>query len=131
MATVYKPVTGQDVADFLGRGSDANTVALAGVHVGIVTDLAMAYTRGKGFLLNSSEPNPEVSSVIVMATARVTVNPEQNKREAFGEYQVTPGTLYGWTLTELAVLNRYRKRSTSGRENNMDALPNIIDGGLI
>lgn len=123
-------VTAQNVADFLGRGSDANIVALAGVHVGIVTELAMGYTRGKGFDVNGT-PVQQIASVIVMATARVTVNPEQNKREAFGDFQVTPGTLYGWTLAELAVLNRYRKRSTSGRVNTLDELPNITDGGLI
>lgn len=102
-------VTGQNVADFLGRGSDAEIIALAQIHVGIVTDLARAYTRGKGFLNN--EPNNEIASVITLATARVVVNPEQNKREQIADYQVTPGTLYGWTLTEVMVLNRYRQKA--------------------
>lgn len=104
-------VTGQQVADFLGRGGETELVTLAQIHVGIVTELAKAYTRGKGFDGNGA-PNNEVAAVITMATARVVVNPEQNKREQFGEYTVTPGTLYGWTLTEIQTLNRYRKTAT-------------------
>ena len=103
-------VTGRRVADFLGRGSDNDFATLAQIHADIVTDLARAYTRGRGF--KNNQPNQEIASVIIMATARVSVNPEQVKREQSGEgYIVTPGTLYGWTLTELAVLNRYRTRA--------------------
>ncbi|WP_299051581.1 hypothetical protein [uncultured Nocardioides sp.] len=102
-------VTGSDVAAFLGRGDEPELVSLAGVHVGIVTELAKAYTRGRGF--EETGPNSEIVSVIIMATARTVVNPEQHKREQIGDYAVSPGTLYGWSLVEVQTLNRYRRKA--------------------
>jgi hypothetical protein len=132
MAYVPYP-TGADVAAFLGRGDDEQTVSLAGVHVGIVLDLARAYTRDKGFI--SAEPPyevaSEIASVVVMATARVLVNPEQVKREAFGDYQVTPGTLYGWTLVEVQTLNRFRTKNSSGPKRTIPEWPTVLDGGEV
>lgn len=126
-------VTGEQVADFLGRGGDLKLIALARIHVGIVTELAKAYTRGKGFD-EHGQPNMEIAGVITMATARLVINPEQNKREQFGEYTVTPGTLYGWTLVEIQTLNRYRVRNSSGAKRTVPEwpaveFPDVLDGG--
>lgn len=101
---------GQDLADFLGQGDDAQLVALAGEHVALVTAMARAYTRGGGFMLDGS-PNDEVAAVITTATARLVTNPEQNKRESIHDYSVTPTPFVGWSLVETFVLNRYRRRA--------------------
>lgn len=107
-------LTGQTVADFLGYGDDAELVALAGRHLVTVTAMARAYTRGRGFYDSGyGEPFDDVAAVITTATARLVVNPEQNKREqlATGE-SVTYAGFTGWSLAETLVLNRYRKRAS-------------------
>lgn len=102
-------VSGQQVADYLGRGDDAALVALAWQHAEIVTSFVNAYTRGRGFL--DGVPEPDVEHVIVSATARLSNNPEMTERESVGSFSQTPAVLDGWTLPELAVLHRYRRRS--------------------
>lgn len=107
-------VTAQDVADFLGQGDDTQLVALAEEHVALVTAMARAYTRGRGFSDGSTSPAgiaEDVAAVITTATARLVTNPEQNKREQLHDYSVTPTPFVGWSLVELFVLNRYRRRS--------------------
>lgn len=100
-------VTGQDVADFLGQGGNTELVALAGEAAPIVTAMARAYTRGRGFIGN--QPNDEIGAVITTGTARLVANPEQ-LRTAVGGVQINDG-FTGWTLVELFVLNRYRVRA--------------------
>jgi hypothetical protein len=100
--------TAQDVADFLGRGQDNTVLALAGEHVAIVTAMARAYTRGKGFDENG-DPLDDVAAVIVTATARLMANPDQIARTT-GPFSYSGG-FTGWSLAETFVLNRYRKRS--------------------
>ncbi|CAG7845776.1 hypothetical protein USB125703_02051 [Pseudoclavibacter triregionum] len=102
--------TPQQVAQFLGRGDDPETVALAGAHLPIVTAFVYAYTRGRGFF-NGMEPAPDVAAVIVTATARLVTNPEQVKRVQVADVDETPATLNGFTLPELAVLHLYRRRT--------------------
>lgn len=103
-------VSGQVVADYLGEGTDADLVALATQHVGMVTALARSYTRGGGFV--DGVPAEDVAAVITMATARMVTNPEQVKREDVPGYSVTPTPFVGWSLVETLTLNRYRKRAT-------------------
>ncbi|MGV9482303.1 hypothetical protein [Gordonia aichiensis] len=100
-------VTGQTVAAFLGQGDDTTLVALAGQHVTIVTAMARAYTRDNGFAGN--EPADDIAAVITTATARLVANPEQINTTT-GSVAVNGG-FTGWTLAELFVLNRYRKRA--------------------
>lgn len=102
-------VTATDVAEFLGQGDDAEVVALAGAHLPIVTTFVKAYVRSNGF--TDGVPNDDLSTVIMTATARLTVNPEQNKRISVDDYSQTFTTLDGFTLPELAVLHLYRRRS--------------------
>lgn len=104
-------VTGATVAAFLGRGDDQKVVALAGQHAAIVTAMARAYTRDRGF--TGDEPGEDVAAVITTATARLVANPQQIPTDqAAGSYsQSLRGSFNGWTLAELAVLNRYRKRA--------------------
>lgn len=102
-------MSGQQVADYLGRGDDAALVALAGQHVEIVTAFVAAYTRDRGFTLG--EPGADVEAVIVSATARLSNNPAGTVSEAVGPYQHRPAVLDGFTLPELAVLHRHRRRA--------------------
>ena len=84
---------------------DAETV------VPIVTTMAKAYTRGKGFIDN--EPNDELAAVITTASARLAANGEQLRRKRVDdvEYEYTLGSSFNWSLAEQIVLNRYRKRA--------------------
>lgn len=100
--------TAADVAAFLGRGDDAEAVALAGQHLPIVRAMAQAYTRDQGF--THGLPNDEISAVIITATARLMANPDQITHTV-GTVSLGGG-FSGWTLAELFVLNRYRKRAS-------------------
>lgn len=101
-------VTGQDVANFLGQSGSA-VVALAGEHVAVVTAMARAYTRDRGFDPITGEPFEDVAAVITTATARLVANPEQIAH-ATGPFSYGGG-FTGWSLAETFVLNRYRKRA--------------------
>ncbi|OBB01714.1 hypothetical protein A5668_23280 [Mycolicibacterium fortuitum] len=101
-------VTGQDVADFLGQGTDTTLVALAGQAVPIITAMVRAYTRDRGF--TGTEPADDIAAVITTATARLVANPEQIPTD-IGSVSIRGG-FTGWTLAELFVLNRYRKRAS-------------------
>lgn len=98
---------GADVAAFLGQGDNPELVALAEQHATIVTAMARAYTRDNGFTGN--EPADDIAAVITTATARLVANPEQIATTT-GSVAVNGG-FTGWTLAELFVLNRYRKRA--------------------
>ena len=100
--------TAQDVADFLGEGTDAAVVALAGKHLPFVTATVKAYTRGAGF---SPGPADDLALVIVASTARLVTNPALAKNETIGTYSVGHAGFLGWTLPEHAILSRYRKRA--------------------
>lgn len=72
--------------------------------------LVDAYCRGRhrrGGVLR-----PGVEDVILMVAARIAANPEQVQvREQVGPYSLFLAEGFsGFTLVELAVLNRYRKR---------------------
>jgi hypothetical protein len=73
--------------------------------------MARAYTRGHGF--DDGEPNEELAAVITTATARFIGNPTQLSRaDTIGPFTTDiRGGFTGWTLAELFVLNRYRKRA--------------------
>lgn len=102
-------VTGQDVADFLGKSGDGATAALAGEHVSIITAMARSYTRGRGFDPETGDPAEDVAAVIVTATARLLSNPGQ-LAHSMGPFALHGG-FTGWSLAETFVLNRYRKRA--------------------
>lgn len=102
-------LTGQDIADFLGRGDDLELVALAGLHLPVVTTFVKAYTRGNGWGMDSWV-RPDIEAVIKTATARLAINPQQARRVQIDDFSQTFATLDGFTLPELAVLNLYRRR---------------------
>lgn len=101
-------ITGQDVADFVGRGTDPETVAAAGEIVPIITAMCRAYCRGRGF--TDDQPADDLQAVITTASARMLANPGQlTHTSTIGPFTETvTGGFTGWTLAELFVLNRYR-----------------------
>ena len=103
-------VTGHDIAKLIGHPDNTQLVALADEAVEVVTEYVRAYTRDEGF--DDDYPTAPIAAVIKSATVRMTVNPQYLKRQSAGSQSVTPSILDGFTLPELAVLNRYRKRAT-------------------
>lgn len=101
-------VTGQDIADFLGRGDDTELVILADLHLPVATAFVRAYVRGNGFV--AGEPNDDLQAVIKTAASRLVINPQQAKRIQIDDFSQTFATLDGFTLPELAILNLYRRR---------------------
>ncbi|MGA4670439.1 hypothetical protein ACPCG0_11700 [Propionibacteriaceae bacterium Y1923] len=80
--------------------------------VQVITAMVKAYTRGNGFDAFGTVPNPDLSAVITMASARLAANPGQLRRtDTSGPFTQVLDGFQGWTLAELAVLNRYRERA--------------------
>lgn len=104
---VSGPASALAVAKFLGQPDNQELVDLAAEHVTVITEMARAYTRDKGFEFG---PNEGITAVITSATARLVANPEQI-RYGVGSVQFN-SAFQGWSLAELAVLNRFRKRAS-------------------
>jgi len=103
-------VSGAAVADYLGRGDDAELVALAGAHVEIVTEWVKSYTRGVGFS-TFGEPAAAVAAVIVAATARLSNNPDGIITLTVDDYSVRNTVFEGFSLIERAILDGYRRKA--------------------
>ncbi|WP_448810468.1 hypothetical protein [Agromyces bauzanensis] len=101
--------TGQQVADYLDRGDDTQLVALAGVHLPLVSAMVKAYTRGVGFTIDV--PDETLEAVIVSACARLTANPDGTITEAVDDYQTRRTVFEGFNLIERAVLDGYRRKA--------------------
>lgn len=96
------------------RSSDAHArraTVLADAAVPLVTAFAKAYTRGRGF--DAGQPNEEIAAVITTAAARLGSNTGQTATSRTDGTTTTEQRTWftGWTLAELYVLNRYRKRA--------------------
>ena len=74
--------------------------------------MARGYTRGAGFNSDGT-PAPDIRAVILLATARLHAHPGQVRySEARGPESVSfYDGFSGWTVGELAVLDRYRVRA--------------------
>ena len=77
----------------------------------VIEGMVDAYTRGR--YKRAGNYRPGVEEVIITAAARLLSNPEQiSVREEIGPYSYFKGEGFkGFTLVELAVLNRYRRRA--------------------
>lgn len=100
--------TATDLSAFTGRelnGDQATAV------IQVVTALAGAYTRGRGF--TAGEPNKDVRAVILSASARLIADPSQLvSDEQMGPFKISYRAGFeGWSTAELAVLNRHRERA--------------------
>lgn len=111
--------TGTDVLAFLGHDdTDEVLVAQADAAVRTVTAMVAAYTRGRHLhptetILVGDEFVPAhregVDDVILTAAARLVTNPTGIPYDTGGVS--IRGAFQGFTLVELAVLNRYRVRA--------------------
>lgn len=100
---------GADVVAYLGSGDPAQ----AGTHVGHMTAIVRAYTRGRGFFEGDPpQVAADLAAVIVTATARLVINPG-NMREvtATGVGSQTFNEFRGFNLAEQMVLNSHRRRA--------------------
>lgn len=100
----------EQVLLFLGRSESDPFFGPVEQAIPIITTMVKAYVRGTGA---DWEPNEELDAVIVTATARLVTNPTQLQSDTTaGPFtQSVRGSFTGWTLAELAVLNRYRRRA--------------------
>lgn len=105
-------VTSEQVLELLGRPGDTALAGSIQQAIPIITTMARAYTRGRGFD-HWSDPSEELESVIATAAARLASNPTQLPiDETAGPFSRSlRGAFTGWTIGELAVLNRYRARA--------------------
>ena len=95
------------VALFLGQSDDTALNGSIGQAISVVTLLAKVYCRGG----EDWEPDDEIEAVIVTASARMVTNPGGvDQTVVAGPFSRSlSGGFVGWTLAELAVLNRHRK----------------------
>ena len=102
-------VDAEQVAAFLGKPGDAATEATAEQAIPVVTVMVKAYVRGG----DTWETSDELDAVIVSAAARMVSNPTGLAHEltAGAFTHSVRGSFQGWTLPELFILNRYRKRA--------------------
>ncbi len=101
--------TAADVLTLLGRMDDSDLTSVADTALPVVTAQVRAYTRDRGF--SGDQPAADLDAVILTSTARLVANPENLRSESIGEYSVSRQVIDGWTLAELAILNRYRRRA--------------------
>lgn len=98
-----------DPADVTALLDDSTAVEQA---VPVITTMVRAYTRGRGFDAYG-EANDELAAVITTAAARLAANTAQLATDTTaGPFSRSiRGSFQGWTVAELAVLNRYRVRA--------------------
>ncbi|MGO2114364.1 hypothetical protein [Corynebacterium casei] len=103
-------MTPEDLIKFTGT-QGPNVEAQAAQALTTANALVSAYCRGRE--KRGDKYRPGVEEVITMVAARILANPEQiSVREQVGPYQMYKAAGFnGFTLVELAVLNRYRKRA--------------------
>jgi hypothetical protein len=80
--------------------------------VSVVTVMAKAYTRGRGFDDTTGAPNDDIA-VITTASARLAANGAQLAvDDTAGPFTHSiRGGFQGWTLAERIVLDRYRVKA--------------------
>lgn len=77
----------------------------------VVIEFVRGYVRDRGFGADGYSPEAPLQAVIISAASRLATNPEQVSQFQAGDYSERPAILNGFTLAELGVLNRYRRRS--------------------
>lgn len=101
--------TPQKVLRFMGLEATPEALSTAREHTRVVTTFVHGYTRGRGF--TGRTPGLDIEDVIISATARYLLNPQQAARQQIGDQSITYASLEGFTLAEKAVLHRYRRRT--------------------
>lgn len=100
----------EDLVNFTGAQGPL-VVTQAEMALTTAQALVGAYCRGRE--KRGDKYRPGVEEVILMVGSRILANPEQIQvREQVGPYTMFKGAGFsGFTLVELSVLNRYRKRA--------------------
>lgn len=103
-------MTPEELVSFTGIKGEG-VVEQAETSLAMADALVDAYTRGRH--RRRGEYRTGVEAVVIAVAARILANPEQiQQREQIGPYSYFKGEGFkGFTLVELAVLNRYRKRA--------------------
>lgn len=99
----------EDVLALLGRSGDAGALAIATAALPVVREQIRAYTRGNGF--SGDQPAPDIDSVVLTSATRWVANPESLRAEKVGPFEQQRQIVEGWTLSELAILNRHRRKA--------------------
>lgn len=100
----FDDVDPADVTALIDRNSPPVDQAIA-----VLTTVAKAYTRGNGF--DGNAPNDDIRAAITLAAARLAANGRQSldRKKVDDVEREFRSSFQGWSLAELAVLNRYRK----------------------
>lgn len=104
-------LTSADVADYLGRPDDGDTIARAAKVLPLASAMIRGYCRDRGWTLVDGEwiPADDIAAVVLTVTARMLANPEGIDLQ-IGEVRMGAG-FQGYSLGELATLHRYRVRA--------------------
>lgn len=104
--TLIKP---NELVTFTGATGE-NVLDQAAKSIEVACQLVGAYCRGRE--KRGGRYRPGVEAVITTVAARILANPDQlQEREQVGPFSFFKGEGFkGFTLVELAVLDRYRKR---------------------
>lgn len=100
---------GATLLQFLGWAADDELTAQADIHAQNAALTVHAYVRGVGF--DGGFCAVELAAVVQSVAARMLNNPTQDRRVKVGNLEGTPGYFAGFTLGELAILNRFRLRA--------------------
>ncbi|WP_338892545.1 hypothetical protein [Rhodococcus sovatensis] len=104
-------VTNTELVKWLGQPTtDTDLMAQAAQAVTLATAMIDAYCRGAHIRKPSTATKPGIDAVTLMVAARMLANPE-GLRYSTGVVTFNDA-FQGFTLAELSVLNRYRKRAT-------------------
>lgn len=100
----------ESLASYLQRDLDKATAETAR---DLATTMVKSYTRGAGFDPATGDPAADLGAVILLVASRLYDNPDQRRAETLGAYSFTSALagFQGYTLAELAVLHRYRRRA--------------------
>jgi len=98
------------LASYLQRDLDASS---AGTARDLATAMVKSYTRGVGFDLVTGDPSADLGAVTLLVASRLYSNPEGMRSENIGAYAYTSTSagFQGFSLVELALLHRYRRRA--------------------
>ncbi|MGI8680531.1 MAG: hypothetical protein ACR2JO_00035 [Mycobacteriales bacterium] len=79
----------------------------------LATTMVRSYTRGVGFDPVLGDPVADLGAVILLVASRLYSNPEGMRSENIGSYAYTSTSagFQGFSLVELALLHRYRRRA--------------------
>lgn len=115
MPTLVNYPTGADVANFIGRGNDADFVqGVAQMAADLAVGAASSYTRGNGF--NDAEALMPASlyTAVLLRAVRLVANMQQLIAQQTDGVTMTYGAAgQGFTINELTALNEYRRMTAS------------------